>query len=132
METTQCNARMAQKIITVTYTVEEAISIEQKTKGLMFREHMDKDKGMVFFNEEERPMAMWMKNTYISLDMIFADKNGKIVCIFENTTPESTDIINCDKPVKLTLELNAGEVKAHNIKLGDGIFHRLLGNLHQD
>ena len=110
----------------VVYQVEEAVSDKQKMLGLMFRKHMPENQGMVFYNENPRPMSMWMKNTYISLDMLFADKDGNIVCIFENTEPFSTEILTCDKPVVLTLELNAGQVKEHDIKEGDKMYHHLL------
>lgn len=111
---------------TITYIVEEAISQKQKEKGLMFRKQMPEQNGMVFFNNPPRPMTMWMKNTIIPLDMLFAGADGKIVCIFENTTPYSEKFLPCTKDVALVLELNAGQVQKHKIKIGDKISHRLL------
>ena len=113
---------------TVSYQVEEAVSFAQKAQGLMYRKHMDEKKGMVFYSNPAKPAAMWMKNTYISLDMLFADDKGEIVCITENTEPLSLEIINCPQDVALTLELNAGEVKKYGIKKGDIIKHHLLRN----
>lgn len=110
----------------IIYEVEEALTPQQKQIGLMYREQMPQNHGMVFYNEEPKPMAMWMKNTYIPLDMLFADKNGKIVCIFTDTKPHSLETLTCDKDVALTLELNAGQVSLHKIELGDRIVHHLL------
>jgi len=92
----------------------------------MFRDNLPENSGMVFYKRSPSPMAMWMKNTKIALDMLFADKNGKIVCIFENTTPYSTEVLQCDRNVALVLEINGGQVKKHNIKIGDLISHRLI------
>jgi len=64
--------------------------------------------------------------------MIFADKNGEIVCIFTDTEPHSLEILACEKDVALTLELNAGQVAEHEIKLGDKILHHLLEDIKTD
>ena len=117
------------KTETISYLVEEALTSEQKKTGLMYRRHMAKNHGMIFYNDKSRPMSMWMKNTYIPLDMIFADKNGEIVCIFTDTKPFSLEVLTCDKDVALTLELNAGEADKHQIKLGDKILHHLLKDI---
>lgn len=114
------------KTETIPYAVEEALTSEQKKTGLMYRKQMDKNRGMIFYNKKPQAMYMWMKNTFIPLDMIFADKKGEIVCIFEDTTPHSLEILACPKDVALTLELNAGQVAEHKIKLGDKILHHLL------
>ena len=108
----------------IIYQVEVADTDEKRTKGLMYREHMAPDSGMIFlFNETHpQPIAMWMKNTFISLDMLFVSKNNVIIGIAENTTPMSLKIISPTKEyVAAVVELNAGEVKKHGIKKGDKI-----------
>ena len=112
----------------IAYEAEVALTDEQKRTGLMYRKQMAENHGMVFYNETPHRMVMWMKNTYIPLDMIFTDKDGEIVCIFENTTPHSLEHLACDEDVALTLELNAGQVNKNGIKLGDKIIHNLLKN----
>ena len=94
------------ELIIKTADSEIALTDEQKRTGLMYRKQMAENHGMVFYNETPHRMVMWMKNTYIPLDMIFTDKDGEIVCIFENTTPHSLEHLACDEDVALTLELN--------------------------
>ena len=103
----------------VTYSLEEAITREQKLRGLMFRKQIPEKGGMIFYNKEPRIIDMWMKNTYFPLDMLFIDEKGEIVCIKENAVPLTEDTISCDKPVKFVAEINGGQVKAQNISVGD-------------
>lgn len=103
----------------VIYSLEEAISPEQKLQGLMFRKQLPEKGGMIFYSNEPKIAKMWMKNTYIPLDMLFISDKGEVVCIKENTVPLSEDTISCDKPVKFVVELNAGQVKAQKIATGD-------------
>jgi len=108
----------------ITYFVEVADTKEKMIKGLMYRKHMKADHGMLFlFNQTHpQPVTMWMKNTYISLDMLFAEESGKIVGIAQNTEPLSLKNISpTNKKVRAVVELNAGEVKKNNIKIGDYI-----------
>jgi uncharacterized membrane protein (UPF0127 family) len=110
------------------FTVETAMTPEEQAQGLMFRTTLDKDKGMLFYFESPRPMQMWMKNTLISLDMLFIDSTGNIVHIAENAVPESTEIIHSPVPVTAVLELAGGASSALGIKTGDKVKHHLLGN----
>lgn len=108
----------------ITYFVEVADTTPKMTKGLMYRKHLKKDSGMIFiFNETHpQPISMWMKNTFISLDMLFIDSSFHIVGIAQNTEPLSLKTISpTQKPVSFVIELNAGEVAKHGIKTGDKI-----------
>lgn len=88
-------------------------------KGLMFVREMPKNKGMLFDFRGYKRVGMWMKNTYIPLDMLFIDCAFKISDIYENAKPLSLDVIRPQGEVCYVLEINAGEVKAHDIHIGD-------------
>ena len=75
------------------FTVEMATTEEEKTTGLMYRKELADGKGMLFDFSPEQEVSMWMKNTYISLDMIFIRADGRILRIAEGTEPQSTKII---------------------------------------
>jgi uncharacterized protein len=76
------------------FSVEMATTEEEKTTGLMYRKELPDGKGMLFDFSPEQQISMWMKNTYISLDMIFIRADGRILRIAENTEPLSTRIIS--------------------------------------
>ncbi|MDH3510278.1 MAG: DUF192 domain-containing protein [Gammaproteobacteria bacterium] len=80
----------------------------QRAQGLMYIEQMDEWEGMLFTYPQPVAMTMWMKNTYISLDMLFIRQDGTISSIAKNTTPLSTSRISSVEPVPMVLELNAG------------------------
>ena len=105
----------------------EIADTPQKSKiGLMFRHHLDADKGMLFLLPQKKLLYMWMKNTYISLDMLFFDSNGKIVKVIENTKPFSLEVLPSDIPVAGVLEVNAGTAQQLNINVGDYIISERL------
>ena len=91
--------------------------------GLMFVTHLPSDEGMLFPEDQPRVMSMWMKNTYIPLDMLFIDTHGRIVCLLASAKPEALDILSCDKPVKAVLEIAGGEAQRRGIKVGDEVVH---------
>lgn len=99
--------------------VEFAKTSEQQAKGLMFRRELCENCGMLFIFHPSR-ISMWMKNTYIPLDMIFAGQDGKIICI-RNGVPHSLEPIDCADNIKYVLEVNAGFAKRNDIKSGDYI-----------
>lgn len=107
----------------VKYSMEIAQTERQMEKGLMNRKTLAPDSGMLFDLTPPRRTAMWMKDTLISLDMLFIAEDGKIVCIQENAEPKSEFIIACPEVVRAVLEVNAGDVKKHKIKVGDKIKH---------
>jgi uncharacterized membrane protein (UPF0127 family) len=101
------------------YEVWLADTPQRETQGLMFVRDLPASQGMLFVNKTPTPMSMWMKNTYIPLDMLFIDSRGRILRIFANTTPHSLDILADPAPVKAVLELRGGECAARRIKVGD-------------
>lgn len=114
------------------YNVEVADTKETLYQGLMGRNYLAEDSGLlmdVTIVPKDMQVALWMKDTLIPLDMIFADENGVVFYIYENATPNSTEAIYPPKRPRAVLELNAGQVKANNIKQGDVIKNRLFGNL---
>lgn len=100
-------------------TVELALDPAQREQGLMFRTSMAPDHGMLFDFGETRRVMMWMKNTHLSLDMLFIDNKGVVRTIHEGAVPFSEAIIDSKEPVAFVLELNAGAVKRLNIRPGD-------------
>lgn len=108
------------------FIVEIADEDSERQVGLMFREDLPKGQGMLFDFGVERLVTMWMRNTPLSLDMVFVNRSGKVVRIAEGTTPYSTDIVSSGEPVLYVLELNAGEAKAAGIRPGDRVRHPLI------
>ena len=82
---------------------------------------------MLFDFGKPRAVAMWMKNTRISLDMIFADDRGKVIAVAEDTVPFSTDTISVNEPVRAVLEVNAGTARRIGLKPGGRLIHPLFG-----
>ena len=113
----------------VRFNVEVAQTPEELQTGLMHRTEMPSNNGMIFVFEPIRPVQMWMKNTKLSLDMLFVAGNGKIVMIKEKATPMSETRITCKDPVRAVIELNAGQVERHKIQIGDTVQHRVFDNL---
>ncbi|WP_409567933.1 DUF192 domain-containing protein [Methylobacterium sp. E-025] len=97
-----------------------------RTRGLMFRRTMAPNHGMLFDFERSEPVAMWMKNTYLPLDMLFIRADGTIARVAADTEPLSTAIIASPEPVLSVLELNAGVAAKLGIKAGDRVEHPLF------
>ena len=108
------------------FSVEMATTEEEKTTGLMYRKELQDGKGMLFDFSPEQQVSMWMKNTYISLDMIFIRADGRILRIAENTEPLSTQIIPSRGLAKGVLEVIAGTAKKYGIEPGDRVGHPLF------
>ena len=108
------------------YQIELAVSQRDKERGLMFRESLPEDRGMLFIYRPEKTVAMWMKNTLLPLDMLFIDKEGKIARIESDTVPGSLKVISSGAEVRAVLELNAGQASKHGIKAGDRVFHSVF------
>jgi uncharacterized membrane protein (UPF0127 family) len=109
------------------FDVELAIDEVQRARGLMYRRSLPAGRGMLFDFGTERDVAMWMQNTYVSLDMVFIRDDGRIVRVAERTTPLSTATVESGAPVRFVLELPAGSAKALGIAAGDRVAHRLIG-----
>mgnify|MGYP002817248391 FL=1 len=112
---------------THSFRVELALTHQQQMQGLMFRRRMAPDAGMLFVYKREEPIAMWMKNTYIPLDMLFIARDGKIVKIAERTVPLSQATISSGGEVVAVLELNAGTASRLGIGPGDRVQATALG-----
>ena len=110
------------------FVVEVAATPEQQEKGLMFRQSMAEDDGMIFLNKIDRPSTFWMKNTLIPLDMLFVDRTGKIVHIKANAKPLSEDLIPSGGSVRAIIEINGGVAARLGIKAGDHVVFPGLGS----
>lgn len=108
------------------FLVELAKTAKQQQQGLMFRRQMAPDAGMLFVYRRPLGSAMWMKNTFIPLDMVFIRKGGVIGSIAERTVPMSEAVISSDGPVIAVLELNAGTASRLGIKPGDRVISTAL------
>jgi uncharacterized membrane protein (UPF0127 family) len=110
------------------FSVEMATTEQEKKTGLMYRKELPDGKGMLFDFSPEQQVSMWMKNTYIPLDMIFIQADGRILRIAENTEPLSTRIIPSGGPAKGVLEVIAGTAKKYGIAPGDRVGHPLFNS----
>ena len=108
------------------FSVEMATNDQEREKGLMFRKELPDGRGMLFDFSPEQMVSMWMKNTYISLDMIFIRSDGRVLRVAENTEPFSTRIIASGGPVKGVLEVVAGSARKYGIEPGDRVAHPLF------
>jgi len=100
------------------FSLEVADTPETTAKGLMFRKKLDPEAGMIFVSAAEKKQTFWMKNTYISLDMIFLDSGLKVVGILPNVPILNEERRESDKPAKYVIELNAGTGKKFGIEVG--------------
>jgi hypothetical protein len=101
--------------------IEIADEEAERMRGLMDRISMPENAGMLFIFERDEPRSFWMKNTYISLDIIYINSNKEIVSIQKYTQPKTTSSIPSEKPAMYVLEVNAGFTDSHGIKPGDKI-----------
>jgi uncharacterized membrane protein (UPF0127 family) len=95
----------------------------RRQRGLMFVEQMADDAGMLFIYPQPQPISMWMKNTPLSLDMLFVSANGRVESIVENTKPMSTDTISSKGNVVAVIELKAGTAARLKIRPGAQVIH---------
>jgi len=108
------------------FRVHLAQSPQQRAQGLMYVRTMPKDVGMLFVYDHPTVINMWMKNTYIPLDMIFIGKDGRILKIARNAVPLSLDTISSDDPAIGVLEINGGVSDSLGLAPGQKVSHRLL------
>ena len=109
-----------------TFAVEVMRDDAERSRGLMFRRTMAPDHGMLFDFEQPQPVTMWMKNTYLSLDMVFIRSDGTVARVAADTEPLSTRVIPSGEPVLAVLELNAGTAARLGIRAGDRVDHALF------
>lgn len=112
---------IATKSGVVVLEVEVARTEQQRETGLMFRKQMPERQGMLFDFKQDQPVYMWMKNTYIPLDMLFIRADGTIARIEAMTTPFSERTISSGEPVRAVLELNGGAARRLGIAPGDRV-----------
>lgn len=104
-----------------TFDIELALTGAQMEQGLMYRPRLAANAGMLFDFRQPTKVTMWMKNTLISLDMLFLDAGGKIVDIHQRAVPQSTDVIAGKVPARYVVELNGGTAARLGIKPGDRV-----------
>ncbi len=112
----------------VNFKIWQADTPKREEQGLMFIREMDEHNGMLFMFPENRRVSMWMKNTYVSLDLLFLDAHGKIDYIAERATPLSEAIIGPRTPEYAVLELKGGACELFGIRAGDQVLHRNFKN----
>ena len=110
------------------FTVEIANDPEEISTGLMNRESLGENAGMLFDFGNPREPAMWMKNTLIPLDMLFMTQDGTVLMIARNAVPGSLRTISPGTPVKAVLEINGGRAAELGIEPGDTVRHPIFGN----
>lgn len=108
--------------------VEIAATPEKQALGLMFRTHLPDAKGMLFPHTEARELSMWMRNTYIPLDMVFIRADGTVHRIEAKTEPFSERIISSEGPVSAVLEIAGGAAERMGLKAGDKVRHPYFGS----
>jgi uncharacterized membrane protein (UPF0127 family) len=110
------------------FAVELATNDAERERGLMFRKELPLGHGMLFDFQQDRPVAFWMHNTYIPLDMIFIQSDGRIAHITENAEPMSDKLIPSVVPVRGVLEVIAGTVRQLGIATGDHVEGSIFSN----
>jgi uncharacterized membrane protein (UPF0127 family) len=93
----------------------------RQEQGLMFVRDLPPGQGMLFPQKQPRQMSMWMKNTYVELDIVFVGEKGTIDKIIEHAHPLKLDTLNSDKPVTAVLEIKGGEAANQGLKVGDRV-----------
>ncbi len=108
--------------------LEFAATPAQRAHGLMFRRSLPENFGMLFDFGGTGEVAMWMKNTFIPLDMLFFDERGRVVGLIADAEPLSERVLSPGVPARAVLELPAGSIARYGVRLGDVLEHRMFGN----
>jgi len=103
---------------TAQFQVEIARNDSERARGLMYRTSLGADRGMIFVYDSPRPVAFWMKNTLIPLDMLFIAADGRVLHVAENATPLSEVPIPSGGPVQFVLEVAGGTAHSRGITAG--------------
>jgi uncharacterized membrane protein (UPF0127 family) len=104
-----------------------ADTYERRARGLMFVKHLEDDEGMLFIYERPQEVGMWMKNTFIPLDMLFVDAAGKVIRVAENTEPHSLTTISSQGSALGVIELKGGTAQRLGIVPGARVMHAAFG-----
>jgi uncharacterized protein len=110
-----------------TFKVWIADDNERRARGLMFVKELADDEGMLFVYEQPQPIGMWMKNTFISLDMVFVAADGKVINVAEKTEPHSLKTIESSGDAVGVIELKAGTAAKLHIAKGARVMHAAFG-----
>ena len=110
------------------FDVELALTERQQRQGLMFRRSLPANAGMLFDYHMPTSITMWMKNTFIPLDMIFLGNDGRVTGISQRTIPHSEAVIASKGRARAVLEVNGGTVSRLGIMPGDRVVHPIFGN----
>jgi len=110
------------------FLVDEAKTDDQQARGMMFRESMGEDTGMIFEFKEPKIATIWMKNTSIPLDILFVRSNGKILKIEHSHKPYTLRSTSSEAVIAGVVELKGGESKRRGIRPGDTVKHPFFGN----
>ncbi|MDO6584548.1 DUF192 domain-containing protein [Salipiger sp. 1_MG-2023] len=110
------------------FHVSVADDAAERAQGLMYVQKMPSATGMLFAYEREQPVSFWMKNTFIPLDMIFADASGRVTRVHSNAVPHDETPIPSGAPVRYVLEINAGLAKQMGIAPGSQIQHPAIAD----
>jgi len=103
------------------FTIEWAVTPDERERGLMYRKTMPRDHGMLFDFQTEQSVAFWMRNTYLPLDMLFIDAAGTVKRIERKATPLSDRVIPSGAPIRYVFEINGGRADALGISEGDTV-----------
>jgi uncharacterized protein len=106
------------------FEIEVARTEREREVGLMYRRFMPRNHGMLFMFPSEQPVSMWMKNTYIPLDMVFVSRKGRVTSVARDAVPMSETIIPSGPPAFAVIELNAGAAREMGLDVGDQVRHR--------
>ena len=106
------------------FDIELATTPDERERGLMYRKSLGANAGMLFMYPDEEPVAFWMKNTLIPLDMLFIKADGQIVHVARNAVPLDETPIASGQPVRAVLEINGGAADALGIKEGDTVEYK--------
>lgn len=109
----------------INVNAEMAVTKHERAHGLQGRQSLPKNYGMWFIFPQETQDSFWMKDTLISLDIIFVGPDMKVVDIIENTTPQSTDLLISKVPYQHVLEVEAGFVSDNGVQIGDAVEQRV-------
>jgi len=107
--------------VKASFKVEVADSGEERKRGLMFRDNLPLDRGMIFVFPREEDHFFWMKNTLIPLDIIFINRMGEIVGLVENALPESEELLGVAQKSLYVLEINGGLAEKYDITVKDKV-----------
>lgn len=107
------------------FDIEIADDMGERERGLMFRQQMDDDHGMLFVFEDTREVGFWMQNTPMPLDLIFIGQDGRVRAVLPGE-PFSTAVISPRTPVRFVLEVRAGIAEKAGIRDGDRLRHPVI------